>query len=174
MIYQLDDDRVEFRGGGHFVEPSADVIGRVILEDEANVWFNAVVRGDNDVIHLGPQVNIQDGSVLHVDPGFPMRLERGVSIGHKVMLHGCTIGENTLIGINSVILNGARIGKNCLIGANSLIGEGKEIPDGSMVLGSPGRVKRELSPEEIERLKLISQSYVRRSKQFNTGLREQS
>ena len=99
MIYQLDDDRVEFRGGGHFVAPSADVMGRVILEDEANVWFNAVVRGDNDVIHLGPQVNIQDGSVLHVDPGFPMRLERGVSIGHKVMLHGCTIGENTLIGI---------------------------------------------------------------------------
>ena len=174
MIYQLDDNRVEFRGGGHFVAPSADVMGRVILEDEANVWFNAVVRGDNDVIHLGPQVNIQDGSVLHVDPGFPMRLERGVSIGHKVMLHGCTIGENTLIGINSVILNGARIGKNCLIGANSLIGEGKEIPDGSMVLGSPGRVKRELSPEEIERLKLISQSYVRRSKQFSTGLREQS
>ena len=174
MIYQLDDNRVEFRGGGHFVAPSADVMGRVILEDEANVWFNAVVRGDNDVIHLGPQVNIQDGSVLHVDPGFPMRLERGVSIGHKVMLHGCTIGENTLIGINSVILNGARIGKNCLIGANSLIGEGKEIPDGSMVLGSPGRVKRELSPEEIERLKLISQSYVRRSKKLNKGLREQS
>ena len=174
MIYQLDEHRVELRGEGHFVAPSADVMGRVILEDEANVWFNAVIRGDNDVIHIGRQVNIQDGSVLHVDPGFPMRLERGVSIGHKVMLHGCHVGENTLIGINSVILNGARIGKNCIVGANSLIAEGKEIPDGTMVLGSPGRVKRELTEQEIDRLQLISKSYVQRAKQFNAGLREQS
>ena len=173
MLYQLDEHRVELRGSGHFVAPSADVIGQVILEDEVSIWFNAVLRGDNDPIHIGPRCNIQDGSVLHTDPGHPMYLHAGVSIGHKVMLHGCTIGENTLIGINSVILNGARIGKNCIIGANSLIAEGKEIPDGSMVIGSPGRVRRNLEPEEIERLTQISRSYVQRAKQFTLGLQPQ-
>ena len=173
MLYQLDEHRVELRGSGHFVAPSADVIGQVILEEEVSIWFNAVLRGDNDPIHIGPRCNIQDGSVLHTDPGHPMYLHAGVSIGHKVMLHGCTIGENTLIGINSVILNGARIGKNCIIGANSLIAEGKEIPDGSMVIGSPGRVRRNLEPEEIERLTQISRSYVQRAKQFTLGLQPQ-
>lgn len=173
MLYRLDDNSVELRGDGHFIAPSADVMGQVILEAQASVWFNAVIRGDNDIIHIGPRCNIQDGSVLHVDPGFPMTLAAGVSIGHKVMLHGCTIGENTLIGINSVILNGARIGRNCIIGANTLIAEGKEIPDGSLVLGSPGRVKRSLGAEDLEMLARISASYVDRAKQFTAGLAEQ-
>ena len=174
MLYRLDDKSVELRGDGHFVAPSADVMGQVILEAEASIWFNAVVRGDNDLIHIGPRCNIQDGSVLHVDPGFPMTLAAGVSIGHKVMLHGCTIGENTLIGINSVVLNGARIGHNCIIGANTLIAEGKEIPDGSLVLGSPGRVKRSLGEADLEMLHRISASYVKRAVQFANGLAEQS
>ena len=170
MLYRLNDKSVELRGDGHFVAPSAEVMGQVILEAQASVWFNAVVRGDNDVIHIGPRCNIQDGSVLHVDPSFPMKLEAGVSIGHKVMLHGCFIGENTLIGINSVVLNGARIGRNCIIGANSLIAEGKEIPDGSLVMGSPGRVKRTLDEKDLEMLSRISASYVARAAQFANGL----
>ena len=173
MLYRLDDKSVELRGDGHFIAPSADVVGQVILEAQASIWFNAVVRGDNDVIHIGPRCNIQDGSVLHVDPGFTMKLAAGVSIGHKVMLHGCTVGENTLIGINSVILNGARIGRNCIIGANTLIAEGKEIPDGSLVLGSPGRVKRTLGEQELEMLSRICASYVERAAQFAKGLSQQ-
>jgi carbonic anhydrase/acetyltransferase-like protein (isoleucine patch superfamily) len=171
VIYQLDEHQVVLEGVGHFIADSAAVMGRVTLGAGANVWFNSVIRGDNDDIRIGARCNIQDGSVLHVDPGHPMILEEGVSIGHKVMLHGCTIGQNTLIGINSVILNGAKIGKNCLIGANSLIAEGKEIPDGSMVIGSPGRVRRQLSDEEIERLAGIADNYVKRAQQFLTGLK---
>lgn len=171
MIYQLDDHQVTFEGDGHYVADNAAVMGRVWLGPQSSVWFNAVVRGDNDEIRIGARCNIQDGSVLHVDPRYPMHLADGVSIGHKVMLHGCTIGENTLIGINSVILNGAKIGANCLIGANSLVGEGKEIPDGSMVIGSPGRVRRALTDEEIERLRYISDNYVARAAQFSAGLR---
>ena len=174
MLYQLDGKSVELRGSGQYVAPSADVIGQVVLEAESSIWFNAVVRGDNDVIHIGPRCNIQDGSVLHVDPGFPMKLAAGVSIGHKVMLHGCTIGENTLIGINSVVLNGARIGRNCIIGANTLIAEGKEIPDNSLVLGSPGRVKRTLEQADLDLLARITESYVNRAAQYAAGLEAQA
>ncbi|MDH5738597.1 MAG: gamma carbonic anhydrase family protein, partial [Gammaproteobacteria bacterium] len=128
MIYQLGNRRPEMKGD-FFIADNAMVIGSVVLENNASVWFNAVIRGDNECITIGENSNVQDGSVLHTDPGVPLIIGKGVTVGHKVMLHGCHIGDNSLIGINAVVLNGARIGKNCLIGANSLIPEGKEIPD---------------------------------------------
>lgn len=172
-LYSLGERRVELRGAHHYIAHDATLVGSIVLEDNVNVWFNVVMRADNDTIHIGEGCNIQDGSVLHVDPGFPMKLERRVSIGHKVMLHGCSIGEGTLIGINSVILNGAKIGKGTLIGANTLIAEGKEIPDGVLVVGSPGKVVRELKPEESARLLKIAEGYVERSKLFRTTLKPQ-
>ncbi|HSS65985.1 MAG TPA: gamma carbonic anhydrase family protein [Gammaproteobacteria bacterium] len=162
MLYSIDNRKVETRGF-YFVAHNAVVIGSVVLENNASVWFNCVVRGDNDVITIGENVNVQDGSVLHTDAGIPLTLGRNVSVGHKVMLHGCTIGEGSLIGINAVILNNAVIGKSCLIGANTLIPEGKEIPDRSLVMGSPGRVKRALSDEEIRGLQDIADHYVQKS-----------
>lgn len=172
-LYSLGERHVELRGAHHFIAHDATLVGSIVLEENVNVWFNVVMRADNDTIHIGEGCNIQDGSVLHVDPGFPMKLERRVSIGHKVMLHGCTIGEGTLIGINSVILNGAKIGKGTLIGANTLIAEGKEIPDGVLVVGSPGKVVRELKPEESARLLKIAEGYMERSKLFRTALKPQ-
>jgi carbonic anhydrase/acetyltransferase-like protein (isoleucine patch superfamily) len=127
------------------VAPNATLVGKVKLEEGANVWFNAVLRGDNELILIGKNSNVQDGTVMHTDMGYPLTLGTGVTIGHNAMLHGCTVGDYSLIGINAVILNGAKIGKHCIIGANSLIGEGKEIPDGSLVMGSPGKVVRELT-----------------------------
>lgn len=171
MIYQLEERRVELRGEGHFIADSADLIGSVILEPGASIWFNAVLRGDNEPITIGADCNIQDGSVLHADPGFPLTLERGVSVGHKVMLHGCHVGENSLIGINAVVLNGARIGRNCIIGASSLIAEGKEIPDNSLVMGSPGRVRREVTEAEIANLRRIARNYAARALVYNSQLR---
>jgi len=171
MIFQLED-RTPRMNGEYFIAEGAVVIGSVILENNASIWFNAVIRGDNDLITIGEDSNVQDGSVLHTDPGVPLIIGKGVTVGHKVMLHGCTIGDNSLIGINSVILNGARIGKNCLIGANSLIPEGKEIPDGSLVMGSPGKVVRALSPEQIEGLKLSAMSYVNNFRRFKNGLKK--
>ena len=138
MLYALGDKTPELKGDC-WVADSATVLGSVVLENEASVWFNAVLRGDNDVITIGEGSNIQDGSVLHTDPGMPLTIGRGVTVGHKVMLHGCTIGDNSLIGINAVVLNGAKIGKNCLIGANALIPEGKEIPMGLWLWGRPER-----------------------------------
>lgn len=169
MIYQLEE-RIPLMKGEYFIAENATVIGSVVLENNASVWFNAVIRGDNELITIGENSNVQDGSVLHTDPGVPLTIGKGVTIGHKVMLHGCTIGDNSLIGINAVVLNGARIGKNCLIGANSLIPEGKEIPDGSLVMGSPGKVVRELSAEQIKGLEASAQSYVNNSKRFKSGL----
>src|SRR5687767_3098098 len=148
MIYQLDDRKPVMKGD-YFVAPNAAVIGSVVLEHNASVWWNVTIRGDNDVITLGENVNVQDGSVLHTDGGVQLTLARNVSIGHLVMLHGCTVGENSLIGIGAIILNRVTIGRNCLVGAGSLIPEGKVIPDGSLVLGVPGRVMRSLTPEEI-------------------------
>ena len=141
MIYSLDERTVELRGD-HFVAPNATVIGSVVLENEASVWFNAVVRGDNDLITIGENSNVQDASVLHTDAGIKLTIGKDCTIGHMVMLHGCTIGDCSLIGIKSVILNNTVIGKNCIIGANTLLTEGKTIPDGSLVMGSPGRVVR--------------------------------
>ena len=123
-IFSLNERRVELRGAHHYIAPDASLIGSVTLENEANVWFNVVIRADNDQVTIGEQSNVQDGSVLHVDPGYPMTLGRRVTVGHKVMLHGCTIGDGTLVGINSVIMNGAKIGKGVLVGANTLIAEG--------------------------------------------------
>ena len=171
MIYSVGERHVEFRGD-YYVAPGASVIGSVILGHNANVWFNCVLRGDNDVITIGDNTNVQDASVLHVDPGFPINLGTNVSIGHKVMLHGCSVGDNSLIGINAVILNGARIGENCLIGASALITEGKEIPDGSLVMGSPGRVVRSLTDVEIAHISEIAGRYVEKSAHYRASLRE--
>lgn len=173
MIYSLGERHVEFRGD-HYVAPSASVIGSVVLGHNASVWFNCVLRGDNDIITIGDNTNVQDASVLHIDEGVPLNLGNNVSIGHKVMLHGCTVGDNSLIGINAVILNNARIGKNCLVGASSLVTEGKEIPDGSLVLGSPGRVARTLTEIEIKNISRIAEHYVQKSALYRTSLREQS
>lgn len=170
MIYALDGIQPTFEGD-YWIADSATVLGKVVLEDEASIWFNAVLRGDNDVIRIGKGSNIQDGSVLHTDLGQPLTIGAGVTVGHKVMLHGCTVGDNSLIGINAVILNGAKIGKNCLIGANALIPEGKEIPDGSLVMGSPGKVVRELNEAAIKGLTMSALGYVANYKRFRDGLK---
>jgi carbonic anhydrase/acetyltransferase-like protein (isoleucine patch superfamily) len=170
-LYSIGERRVVLRGAHHYVAPDASIIGSVTLENEANVWFNVVIRADNDSILIGEGSNVQDGSVLHVDPGYPMSLGRRVTIGHKVMLHGCTIGDGALVGINSVVMNGAKIGKSALIGANTLIAEGKEIPDGVLVLGSPGKIVRELKQEEKDFLLKIADGYVERSRLYQAGLK---
>jgi len=172
-VFSLGERRVEFRGEHHFIAHNAVLAGAVVLENEVSVWYGVVIRGDNDRIHIGAQSNIQDGAVLHVDPGYPLTLGRQVSIGHKAMLHGCSVGDGTLIGINSVVLNGARIGAGTLVGANTLIAEGKEIPPGVLVVGSPGKVLRELRPEERALLEKIAAGYVERGKLFRRELREQ-
>lgn len=172
MIYSLDERQVEFRGD-YYIAPGASVIGSVVLGHNASVWFNCVLRADNDVITVGDNTNVQDASVLHIDEGVPLTLGANVSIGHKVMLHGCTVGDNSLIGINAVVLNNARIGKNCLVGASALITEGREIPDGSLVLGSPGRVVRALTDAEIKGISEIAEHYVQKSALYRRSLREQ-
>jgi len=172
-IYSLGERRVIFRGERHYIAPNAMLAGSIELGNDTSIWFGVTIRADNDHVEIGDETNVQDGSVLHVDPGFPMKLGRRVTIGHKVMLHGCTIGEGSLIGINSVVLNGAKIGSGSLIGANSLISEGKEIPDGVLVLGSPGKIVRELNSAEKARLLEAAQSYVDRSETFRREMREQ-
>ena len=173
-IYSLGERRVEFRGERHFIAPNATLAGSIALANDVSIWFGVTIRADNDHVEIGEETNVQDGSVLHVDPGFPLNLGRNVTIGHKAMLHGCTVGDGTLIGINSVVMNGATIGAGTLIGANSLIAEGKEIPPGVLVLGSPGKVMRDLKPEEKARVMEISHGYVERSKLFKAMLREQA
>lgn len=168
MKYSLGERRVVCKGD-YWIAPNAVVSGSVVLENNASVWFNCVVRADNDVVTLGENSQLQDGCVVHVDPGFPVTLERNVSIGHMAMLHGCTIGEGSLVGIKAVVLNGARVGKNCLIGANALIAEGKEIPDGSLVVGSPGRVVRALSADEIKRINGAADHYVQKFRHYRTA-----
>jgi len=171
-LYALGEHRVELRGERHFIAPSAAVIGRVVLENDASVWFNAVVRGDNEPIRIGEASNVQDGAVLHVDPGFPLRLGRMVSIGHKAMLHGCTVADGSLVGMNAVVMNGARIGKGSIIGANALVPEGKEIPDGVLAVGTPARVIRELRPEDRELLLANARDYVKRLRFYLENLRD--
>jgi carbonic anhydrase/acetyltransferase-like protein (isoleucine patch superfamily) len=144
----------------YWIAPNAAVIGRVILKKNASVWWGCTVRGDNDPIVIGENSNVQDGAVLHTDLGVPLIIGDGVTIGHQAMLHGCVVGDNSLIGIGAVVLNGAKIGRNCLIGAKALIAEGKAIPDNSLVVGAPGKVVRELTPEQIEVLRLSAQGYV--------------
>ncbi|MGH8764993.1 MAG: gamma carbonic anhydrase family protein [Burkholderiales bacterium] len=172
-LYSIGEQRVELIGSHHYVAHDATLVGAITLEADVNIWFKVVIRAENDTVRIGEASNVQDGSVLHVDPGFPLSLGKRVTIGHKVMLHGCTVGEGSLIGINSVIMNGARIGRGSLIGANTLIAEDKEIPDGVLVLGSPGKVVRELKPEERAFLLKIADGYVERSKRYRIELREQ-
>jgi carbonic anhydrase/acetyltransferase-like protein (isoleucine patch superfamily) len=172
-LYSIGEQRVALRGAHHFIAPDATLVGAITLEADVSVWFQVVIRAENDVVRIGEATNVQDGSVLHVDPGYPLTLGRSVTIGHKVMLHGCSVGDGSLVGINSVVMNGARIGKGSLIGANTLIPEGKEIPDGVLVLGSPGRIVRELRPGERERLMAIAAGYVERSKRYKAEFREQ-
>lgn len=169
MKYQLGDRRVE-ADGEHWVADNATVIGSVRLCECSSVWFNAVLRGDCEQITIGENSNIQDGAVLHADYGFPLVVGRDVTVGHLAMLHGCTIGDGSLIGIGAIILNGAKIGKGCVIGANALIGEGKEIPDYSLVVGSPGRVIREVPEAQRQMLLLSALHYVENARRFRDGL----
>ena len=170
VIYSLGDIQPEMQGD-YWVADNAMVLGDIVLGDEVSIWFNAVLRGDTETITVGARSNIQDGSVLHTDPGMPLTIGKGVTVGHKVMLHGCTIGDNSLIGINAVVLDGAIIGKNCLIGANSLVPPGKEIPDGSLVMGSPGKVVRQLDEAAIAGLTKSADGYVDRYKRYQREFR---
>ena len=169
MKYRLGERRVQ-ADGEHWVADNAVVIGDVVLREGASVWFGAVLRGDNEPIVIGEHSNVQDGAVLHTDMGAPLTLGRDVTIGHQAMLHGCTIGDGTLIGMGATVLNGARIGKGCLIGACALITEGKEIPDGSLVMGAPGKVVRQL--DETARAKLLASAagYQANARRFRAGL----
>ena len=170
MIYALDDLIPEL-GEGAWVAPDANVIGRVRLGAGASVWFSATLRGDNEWITVGEGSNIQESSVLHTDMGYPLTIGRDCTIGHNVILHGCTIGDESLIGMGATVLNGAKIGRNCLIGAGALITEGKEIPDGSLVMGSPGRVVRELDAQAIANLKRSALGYQANARRYAGGLR---
>lgn len=170
MIYTLGEHSPTI-ADSCFVAPSADLIGQVILHDNASVWFNCVLRADNTTITIGENSNIQDGSVLHVDPGFPLTIANNVTIGHKVMLHGCTIGANSLIGMNAVVLNGAKIGKNCVIGANALVTENMEIPDGQMALGSPAKIVKALDDKTINMLKAGANHYVENGQRYSSELK---
>jgi carbonic anhydrase/acetyltransferase-like protein (isoleucine patch superfamily) len=155
-----------------WVADSAQVIGRVELAEDVSVWFGSVIRGDSDSIRIGSRSNIQDASVLHTDEGIPLTVGDDVTIGHRVMLHGCTIGDGSLIGIGAVVLNKAKIGKGCLVGAGSLVTEGKEFPDGSMIMGSPARMIRQLTPEQIEGIREIARHYVENASRFRVGLKK--
>ncbi|HPG79994.1 MAG TPA: gamma carbonic anhydrase family protein [Piscinibacter sp.] len=170
-IYQLDDDIPRIADTA-WVADSAQVIGRVALEEGASVWFGAILRGDNEWISIGRGSNVQDGSVLHTDMGCPLTIGADVTIGHQVVLHGCTIGDGSLVGIQAVVLNNAKIGKNCLVGAGALVTEGKEFPDGSLIMGSPARVVRQLSPEQFERIKLGAVHYLENAARYRKGLKK--
>ena len=172
QIYDLDGEQVSLPADREYwIAPGAALIGKVVLKKNASVWFNAVLRGDNEPIVIGENSNVQDGAILHTDPGAPLTVEANVTIGHRAMLHGCMVGEGSLIGIGAIVLNHARIGRNCLIGAGAFIGEGKEIPDGSLVVGFPGRVKRPLDPDEIASLLKSADRYVANWKRYAAGLR---
>ena len=171
-FYSLDGVQAETPATGEWwVAPTATLIGRVTLKRNASVWFNAVLRGDNEPIVIGEDSNIQDGAVLHTDMGSPLTIGRGVTVGHLAMLHGCEVGDGSLIGIGAVVLNGAKIGRGCLIGAKALIGEGKMIADGSMVLGAPGRVVRSLDEASQSALRMSAQHYVETWKRYAAGLK---
>mgnify|MGYP000284645207 FL=1 len=170
-VYQLDALTPHIEDSA-WVADNAQVIGDVHMAADSSVWFSSVVRGDTATIRIGEGTNIQDGSVLHADVGIPLTIGKHVTVGHMVQLHGCTIGDESLIGIGAVVLNGAKIGKNCLVGAGSLVTEGKEFPDGSMILGSPAKVVRELTPEQIEGLRRSAQHYVANKNRFKAGLKK--
>ncbi len=170
-IYSLDDRvPVTPADGDFWVAPGAAVIGSIVLERGASVWFGAVLRGDNETITVGEGSNVQDGCVLHTDMGYPLLIGRNCTIGHKAILHGCVIGDNSLVGMGATVLNGARIGRNCIIGANALIAEGKEIPDNSLVVGMPGRVVRSLDDAAARGITSSAEGYARNWRRFKAGL----
>ena len=170
MKYRLGNARVE-TDPDSWIAPDASVIGKVRLEAGASVWFGAVLRGDNELILIGENSNVQDGTVMHTDMGYPLTLGKGVTVGHNVMMHGCTVDDYSLIGINAVILNGAKIGKYCIIGANSLVTEGKQIPDGSLVMGSPGKVVRPVTEQEIRMIAASAKHYVQNAQRYRKHLK---
>ena len=170
-IYQLDDLQPAINDTA-WVADSAAVMGNVTLSEDSSVWFGVVIRGDTETITVGKGTNIQDNSVLHADHGMPLVIGDNVTVGHQVMLHGCTIGDGSLIGIQAVVLNGAKIGKNCLVGAGALVTEGKEFPDGCMILGSPAKAVRQLSEAQIEGLKMSAQHYIDNARRYKTGLKK--
>ncbi len=169
-VYQLDE-AVPQLAPDAWVAPNASVIGRVRLGAQASVWYGVVIRGDNELITLGARCNVQENSVLHTDQGFPLTLGDDVTVGHQAMLHGCTVGEGSLVGIQAVVLNGATIGRHCLVGAGAVVTEGKEFPDGSLILGSPAKVVRALTPEQIERLRWSAAHYVANAARHRQALR---
>jgi len=169
-LFSLGDRRVEFRGPDVYVAPSASLIGSVIIGNGCSFWFGAVVRGDNDLVTIGERTNIQDHCVVHPDPGIPVTIGANVSVGHMAMIHGCTIGAGSLIGIGAVILNHAVIGKNTIVGAKTLIPERKHFPDGVLILGQPGKVVRELRPEDLELLRYSAESYVKKGRRYRDEL----
>ena len=171
MIYSLDGIEPTLDGDGHYIAPNAAVIGNVHMKSNSSVWFSSTVRGDNDPIVIGERSNVQDGCTLHTDPGCPLTIGDDVTIGHMVMLHGCTIGNGSLIGIGSVVLNGAVIGESSIVGANSLVTENKTFPPRSLILGSPAKVVRELSDEEVAALSMSSSVYVENAARFAAGLK---
>ena len=170
-LYQLDEHSPQLAEGA-WVADSAQVIGHVELAEDASIWFGAILRGDTELLRIGKGSNVQDGSIVHADVGFPVTLGENVTVGHQVMLHGCTVGDGSLIGIQAVVLNGAKIGKHCLVGAGALVTEGKEFPDGSMIIGSPAKVVRQLTPEQIAGLRRSAEHYVANAKRFRAGLKK--
>lgn len=171
-IYNFQGHEPSFPDNGdYWAAPDANLIGRIVLGAGCSVWFGATLRGDNEPITIGAGTNIQENCVLHVDPGYPMQIGENCTIGHKAMLHGCTIGDQSLIGMGATVLNGAKIGKNCLIGAGALITEGKEIPDGSLVMGTPGKVVRELGEAQIAALMVSAREYQSKMRAFRDGLK---
>ena len=173
MRFMLDGVSVETEDESYWIAPTAVVIGKVRLERDTSIWWGAVLRGDNELITIGRRSNVQDGCVIHTDPGFPCTVGPDVTVGHLAVLHGCTIGEGSLVGMGAFVLNGARVGRNCLIGARALIGEGKEIPDNSLVMGMPGKVVGEVRPEQTERIRHGTEVYVERGRRYKAGLREE-
>ena len=173
-VYALDGKSPQLPPEGEYwIAPNAVVAGNVILHRDASVWFGAVLRGDNEPITIGESSNVQDGAVLHTDPGSPLTLGRGVTVGHQAMLHGCEIGDYSLIGIGAVVLNGVKIGRNCIIGANALVPEGKDIPDGSLVMGSPGKVVRQLTEEQQQAVAAGAAHYVHNAERYRRELQPQ-
>ena len=171
MIYSLGDRHLVTKGD-HWIADNATIVGSVVLENNVSVWFNVVIRADNDTITIGENSNIQDGAVLHTDTGVPLTIGANVTVGHKAMLHGCTVGDNSLIGINAVVLNHVKIGNNCIIGANSLIPEGKEIPDNSLVMGSPAKIVKTISDAQAQMLQISALHYVENFKRYQEQLKQ--
>lgn len=169
-LYQLDEHIPQVAASA-WVADSAQVIGAVVLAEDSSIWFGAVLRGDTETLTIGKGSNVQDGTVIHADVGYPVTLGENVTVGHQVMLHGCTVGDNSLIGIQAVVLNGARIGRNSLVGAGSLVTEGKEFPDGSLIMGSPAKVVRQLTPDQIAGLQRSAEHYVENARRYRQGLK---